>query len=140
MFGKRYYWRRLISVMVLSLSIRCLMGIHMHLSEMLSIMSQVFLMEVFDSCYGIIIVYWMFDSHSCVFTKNCVDYIQGFLDGGFRINFGNIQFPGISFILFYDVASLRMAYFIFALGLDETGRALMLFSFFYCSFAVFIKP
>ena len=55
----------------------------------------------------------MFDRHLCAFTRNFVDRVPGFLVGGFRVNFGDIQFLQISFILFYDVVSLRTAYFIF---------------------------
>ena len=65
----------LISVMVLPLFIRCLLGIRVPLPE-------------------------------------SVCHVPGFLDAGFRVNFDDIQFPGISFICFYDMASLRTANFI----------------------------
>ena len=65
------------SVMLSSLSNRCLIEIRMHLSEI------------------------------------CVNHVPDFLDGSFKVNFWDIQFPGISFGFLYDMAGIRAAYFIF---------------------------
>ena len=70
----RYLWS-LISVMVLSVSIRCLTDIHVSLPEVVLIMNQVFLMEVLELILETKISWNLFYSLLCGEPSNGLFYI-----------------------------------------------------------------